>query len=259
MSTISAGPQHIHYFSQWWSRHHKIHILWIFFSALIKFTFCDLFFTLSRCRPLTSERLNPASLFVPCKVIQDSPELWIASCGFRIPGTGFQFLLACVAWQFCRARCTSGEAARITKTSWFLCPRPPLLLGAPNQNRMLHRLSFCHWNLDSGFQSFVVFRIPWAVFQIPILLIPDSTYKNSPESEFPYMPGRHWPLAKPTDKHQYLPHLSGHPIHTKRAIPLNLYRICWTNKTASHSAQKNYLAISKNVSGLQPLFRPSTS
>ena len=96
-------------------------------------------------------------------------------------------------------------------------------------------------------------------FWIPIVRgIPDSTYKNSPESEFPYMPGRHWPLAKPTDKHQYLPHLSGHPIHTKRAIPLNLYRICWTNKTASHSAQKNYLAISKNVSGLQPLFRPST-
>ena len=63
-----------------------------FFSALIKFTFCDLFFALSRCRPLTSERLNPASLFVPCKVIQDSPELWIASCGFRIPGTEFQFL-----------------------------------------------------------------------------------------------------------------------------------------------------------------------
>ena len=30
--------------------------------------------------------------------------------------------LACVAWQFCRA-------------SRFLCPRPPLLLCAPNQNR----------------------------------------------------------------------------------------------------------------------------
>ena len=83
-----------------------------FFSALIKFTFCDLFFTLSRCQLLTSERLNPVSLFVPCKVIQDSPELWIASSGFRIPGTGFQFLLACVAWQFCRARRTIERRSR---------------------------------------------------------------------------------------------------------------------------------------------------
>ena len=50
-------------------------------------------------------------------------------------------LLACVAWRFCRAGRTSGEAARKIKTapapisSRFLCPRPPLLLSAPNQNR----------------------------------------------------------------------------------------------------------------------------
>ena len=50
-------------------------------------------------------------------------------------------LLACVAWRFCRAERTSGDAARKIKTapapisSPFLCPRPPLLLSAPNQNR----------------------------------------------------------------------------------------------------------------------------
>ena len=48
--------------------------------------------------------------------------------------------IACVAWRFCRAGRTSGEAARKIKTpapisSRFLCPRPPLLLSAPNQNR----------------------------------------------------------------------------------------------------------------------------
>ena len=49
--------------------------------------------------------------------------------------------LACVAWRFCRAGRTSGEAARKIKvapapiSSRFLCSRPPLLLSAPNQNR----------------------------------------------------------------------------------------------------------------------------
>ena len=33
------------------------------------------------------------------------------------------------------------------------------------------------WNLDSGFQSLVGFRIPWAVFRIPKSRIPDSTTK----------------------------------------------------------------------------------
>ena len=31
----------------------------------------------------------------------------------------------------------------------------------------------CHYNLDSGFQSLVGFRIPWAVFRIPKPRIPD--------------------------------------------------------------------------------------
>ena len=48
--------------------------------------------------------------------------------------------LACVAWRFFRAGCTSDEAAGKIKTpaqisSRFLCPRLPLLLSAPNQNR----------------------------------------------------------------------------------------------------------------------------
>ena len=34
--------------------------------------------------------------------------------------------------------------------------------------------SICQWNLDSGYQSLVGFRIPWAVFQIPKPRIPDS-------------------------------------------------------------------------------------
>ena len=136
-----------------------------FFSALIKFTFCDLFFTLSRCRPLTSEWLNPASLFVPCKGIQDSPELWIASYRFRILGAGFQFLLACVAWRFCRAARTSGKAARKTKTSWFLCPRPPLLLSAPNQNRNATQAKFL--SLELGFWIPIVRGIPDSLSCIP--------------------------------------------------------------------------------------------
>ena len=37
--------------------------------------------------------------------------------------------IACVAWRFCQAGRTRGEASR------FFCPRPPLLLSAPNQNR----------------------------------------------------------------------------------------------------------------------------
>ena len=36
--------------------------------------------------------------------------------------------------------------------------------------------SLCQWNLDSGFQSLVGFRIPGAVFRIPKSKIPDSSY-----------------------------------------------------------------------------------
>ena len=38
--------------------------------------------------------------------------------------------------------------------------------------------NLCQWNLDSGFQSQVGFRILWAVFQIPKPRIPDSTSIN---------------------------------------------------------------------------------
>ena len=55
--------------------------------------------------------------------------------------------LACVAWRFCRAgrteRCSREIRARSPRekvasapiSSRFLCPRPPSLLSAPNQNR----------------------------------------------------------------------------------------------------------------------------
>ena len=38
------------------------------------------------------------------------------------------------------------------------------------------------WIPDSGFQSLVRLRIPWAVFRIPKPRIPDSTSKNFPDS-----------------------------------------------------------------------------
>ena len=54
------------------------------------------------------------------------------------------FSVTCVAWRFCRAGCTSSQAAKFAREAceieWcpislrFLCPRPPLLLSAPNQN-----------------------------------------------------------------------------------------------------------------------------
>ena len=44
-----------------------------------------------------------------------------------------------------------------------------------------HRILY-PWNLDSGFQSWVGFRIPWAVFRIPKPRISFSTGKNFPAS-----------------------------------------------------------------------------
>ena len=44
-----------------------------------------------------------------------------------------------------------------------------------------HRILY-PWNLDSGFQSWVGFRIPWAVFRIPKPRISFSTSKNFPAS-----------------------------------------------------------------------------
>ena len=49
---------------------------------------------------------------------------------------------------------------------------------------------FCQLTLDSGFQSPVGLRIPWAVFQIQKPRIPDSTSKNFSDSGIqtvPYM------------------------------------------------------------------------
>ena len=44
--------------------------------------------------------------------------------------------------------------------------------------------SICKWNLDSGFRLSVGIRIPWAVFQIPKLRIPDSIRKLFLDSGF---------------------------------------------------------------------------
>ena len=50
--------------------------------------------------------------------------------------------------------------------------------------------SICHWNLDSGFQLLVRFRIPWAVFRIPKPRVP------VPRAKFVRIPistkGRFW-------------------------------------------------------------------
>ena len=44
--------------------------------------------------------------------------------------------------------------------------------------------SLCQWNLDSGFQSLVGFRIPCIVFRILKPRIPDSTCKIFPDFGF---------------------------------------------------------------------------
>ena len=54
--------------------------------------------------------------------------------------------------------------------------------------------SVCQWNLDSGFQSLVWFRNPWAVFRIPKPRILDSgKISRIPKSGFPYI-GRNRPF-----------------------------------------------------------------
>ena len=61
-------------------------------------------------------------------------EDWLKTRWARNTARRFSVLSDCVAWRFCRARRTNGEAAAPI-SSRFLCPRPPLLLSAPNQNR----------------------------------------------------------------------------------------------------------------------------
>ena len=49
---------------------------------------------------------------------------------------------------------------------------------APKSPFFCVKTSVCQWNLDSGFQSFVGFRIPWGAFPIPKPRIRDFTGKN---------------------------------------------------------------------------------
>ena len=53
-------------------------------------------------------------------------------------GFHFYFSIACVAWRFCRA----GRRSGVATSSRFLCPRPPLLLSSPNQNRHATQANF---------------------------------------------------------------------------------------------------------------------
>ena len=95
--------------------------------------------------------------------------LWVNSPWVEAEGR-MGYWLACVAWRFCRAGRTSGQAAKERKnartlvlaakpqeraakprekvapapiSSRFLCPRPPLLLSAPNQKR--HATQASYW------------------------------------------------------------------------------------------------------------------
>ena len=61
----------------------------------------------------------------------------------------------------------------------FRIPKPSI----SHSTRQISRIPstgfriYCEWNLDSGFQSLVGFRIPWAVHRIPKPRKPDSTAK----------------------------------------------------------------------------------
>ena len=55
-------------------------------------------------------------------------------------------------------------------------------LWIPDSRFQLLDSSLIQWNLDSGFQSLVVFQIHWDVFWIPKHRILDSTSKNFPDS-----------------------------------------------------------------------------
>ena len=51
---------------------------------------------------------------------------------------------------------------------------------------------FCHWRLDSGFQSLAEFQISWSVFWIPKPKILDSISKNFSDSGIPIP--LHWAI-----------------------------------------------------------------
>ena len=75
--------------------------------------------------------------------------------------------LAFVAWRFCQAGRMSGQAARKIKiqvarapiSSQFLCPRPSLLLSAPNQNRHATQANV-FWNFKRALQRILGHCIP---------------------------------------------------------------------------------------------------
>ena len=72
--------------------------------------------------------------------------------------------------------------------------RDSLVFSIPRHEFQIPGTGFhilCQWNLDSGFQWLVGFRIPWAVFWIQKPRIPDSRIKT-------LIPGFRFPQAKPS-------------------------------------------------------------
>ena len=79
-----------------------------------------------------------------------------------------------------RTSCRSGFAPckGIQDSLGFWIPRRGFWI--PDSNYRIPDLF--QLNLDSGFQSLVGFRTPWAVFRVPRPRIPDSTCENFPDS-----------------------------------------------------------------------------
>ena len=71
-----------------------------------------------------------------CKALQ--------SCCFALSSYClFDFLVACIAWRFTGFVEPGARAAKPAPiSSRFLCPRPPLLLSTPNQNRHAMQANF---------------------------------------------------------------------------------------------------------------------
>ena len=98
--------------------------------------------------------------------------------------------IACVAWRFCRAGRRTGVAAKFARearenerrsrekntqiasapiSSRFLCPRPPLLLSAPKQNRHATQATVCMYSI-LGQGSFIDWNLPVEHFSIFVIL-----------------------------------------------------------------------------------------
>ena len=119
--------------------------------------------------------------------------------------------LACVAWRFCRAGRMSGVAAKFARearendasapiSSRFLCPRPPLLLSAPNQNRHATQANVC------SVISFVHCSIRWKSAQRKLFLYLRSDlsfFHNSFSTQKNWLIGKVIPNEGKMPKHAF--------------------------------------------------------